>query len=352
PEGGFYTSQDADVTPDDEGGYFTWTDEQLKHVLNNDEYALTSMHLMHQAGSMHHDASKKVLFQAMSAEEIAERTGRPLTNVIDVINSGKKRLLQARKERVTPYIDRTLYTSINGMMVSVFLQGFRILKDINLKNFALMSLEKILEKRLINNELFHAENVGAMLDDYAHLVEALLTAYEVTGNSSFIARAEELMKSCLDRLWDREEGGFFDTGTPLLDMNIKGVEDLPQPSANSVCIRMLLKLFSVTGKNVYFRYAEDALRFFSVKAGELGVHAGHYFSALDAYYNSLKLTLNSGPESVLTDTVISSYVPYADIAYADDKGHVVPCIGNVCYNPVNDPDALKDFLNNRRHAGN
>jgi uncharacterized protein YyaL (SSP411 family) len=352
PEGGFYTSQDADVTPDDEGGYFTWTDEELRSVLTEEEHAVISLHLMHEAGAMHHDKSKRALFQAMSMTAIAERTGRPASEVMDIINRGKGKLLLSRNSREAPFIDRTFYSSINGMLISVFLHGFRILHDTELKDFAIKSLGRTLEMRLINKELYHTENVRALLDDYAYLTDALLAAYEVTGNAAYLSQAEELMKTCLDKLWDRDKGGFFDTDDHLLGIHIKGVEDMPHPSANSVCIRLLLKLFSATGNNVYHQHAEKALRYFSVKAGEIGIHAGHYFSALDAYYHNLKLTLHAGPGSVLSGTAVSLPVPYFDIIYGQDKGYVVPCIGEVCYNPIENPEAPKDFTDERRHAGN
>jgi len=352
PEGGFYTSQDADVTPDDEGGYFTWTEEELKKVLTDEEHEVISLHLMHEAGAMHHDPSRKVLFQVMGPAAVAGRTGRPLSEVLDLIGAGKEKMLQARNSRETPFIDRTLYTSINGMLISVFLHGFRVLGDIRLRDFAIKSLDRILHVRLINSELYHTENIRALLDDYAYLAEALLAAYEVTGNKAYMTQAEELMKVCTDKLWDTEEAGFYDTDNHLLDIRIKGIEDMPQPSANAVCIRMLMKLFSITGNSVYRQHAEDALRYFSGRAGEIGIHAGYYFSSLDAYYHNLKLTLHSAPDSVLSGTAVSFFVPYADIVYSRDEGYAVPCIGNVCYNPINDPGALKDFINNRRQAGN
>jgi uncharacterized protein YyaL (SSP411 family) len=58
------------------------------------------------------------------------------------------------------------------------------------------------------------------------------------------------MGLCMDRLWDRDEGGFFDTDEHLLDLKIKEIEDIPRPSANSLCIRLLLKLNLITGKDI------------------------------------------------------------------------------------------------------
>jgi uncharacterized protein YyaL (SSP411 family) len=347
PEGGFYASQDADVAPDDEGGYFTWTDKDLRGVLTDEEYGLISLHLMHEAGSMHHDKSKKVLFPAMRAAEIAEKTGRQRSEVLDIIRTGKEKLLRARNRRKAPFIDKTLYTSINGMLISVFLHGSRILNDINLKDAAIKSLDRILDLRFINKQLYHTENVSAFLDDYAYLIEALTAAYEVTGSSAYIAPAGQLMDMCVDKLWDRDGGGFFDTDAHLLGMRLKGIEDMPHPSANSVCIRLLLKLFSITGNARYRQYAEEALAYFSAHAMGIGIHAGYYFSALDAYYHHLKLTLHARPESALSGTAVSLFIPYADITYGEDKGYVIPCIGDVCYNPINNPDALKDFINQK-----
>ena len=352
PGGGFYTSQDADVTPDDEGGYFTWSEEDFKNILNGEEHRIMSLYLLHKAGSMHHDQSKKVLFLIMGASEIAEKTGKDESEVLKTIQSGKEKLLGERNKREIPFIDTTLYTSINGMFISTYLHGYRILKDNHLKDVAIKSLEKIVKTQFINKELYHTENVRALLDDYVYLIDALVAAYEVTGSASYIAQAEELMEMCVDTLWDKDEGGFFDTDDHLLGVSIKGIEEIPHPSANSLSIRLLLKIFSITGKEVYRQYAEQALRVFTARAGEAGIHAGYYFNSLDAYFNPLKLTLHARPESVLSDTAISLYSPYTDIQYDKDMGRIVPCLRDVCSEPVRTPDELKDFINKRKSTSN
>ena len=60
------------MTPDDEGGYFTWKDEELRRVLNDQEYKILSLYLLHERGTMHHDESKKVLFVGREKKEIAD----------------------------------------------------------------------------------------------------------------------------------------------------------------------------------------------------------------------------------------------------------------------------------------
>jgi uncharacterized protein YyaL (SSP411 family) len=344
PEGGFYSSQDADVTPDDEGGYFTWSDEDFKGILDEEEYPVLSLYFFHDRAVMHHDNSKKVLFAVMDAEEIATKYGMPAKEVIEIIQRGKAKLLEERNSRETPFIDKTLYTSLNGMMISSFLKGYRILKDEKLKDYALKTLERIFKKFFIDGELYHSAGVKALFDDYVYLIDSCVAAYEATGMTEHIVRAEELMRLCIDKFWDREEDGFFDSVDHVLGLKIKAIEDIPHPSANSLSIILFLKLSLITDNSEYRDYAEKSLRVFAGRAGEMAIHGGYFFCALDAYFNSLKITLNTSPDSELALSALSCTAPYTQLKYGDDSGTLVPCIGSTCYEPVYSPENLRDFF--------
>jgi uncharacterized protein YyaL (SSP411 family) len=344
PLGGFYASQDADVTPDDEGGYFTWTDSDFKKVLDEDEYSILSLYLLHESGSMHHDTSKKVLFVSMGAIEIAEQSGRTIEEVMEIVKRGKEKLLVERNRRETPFTDKTLYTSINGMMISVLILAGRVLKDENLKVLALKSLDRILEMRFINGVLFHTEEVKALLDDYIHLVDALLSAYEVTGDRSYFDRADDIMNICISRLWDDKTGGFFDSEESLLDINIKGIEDVPHPSANALAVKTLLKFYSMSGREDYHRFATMILELFIEQVKLTGIHSGYYFCALNNYFNMLKLTINASPDSELARAAADIYSPFVHIVYGEDRGHIIPCIKDTCFAPVDTPEGLLRFF--------
>jgi len=350
PEGGFYASQDADVTPDDEGGYFTWRDEDFKRLLNNEEYQILSLYFLHERGSMHHDHSKKVLFIAREAKEIADMLKIDLHRVQKIIISGKEKLFKERGKRKTPFVDITFYTSLNGMLITAYLKAYRVLKDIYLKEFALKSLKRIMEINVINNELFHAEGVKALLDDYIYFIDALIASYEVTGDSSYLHMADKRMESCLKKFWDSEEGGFFDAEEEVAGLRLKGIEDIPHPSASSLAVILLLKLYHMTNKNLYQEYAEKALKIFSLRAYDMGIHAGYYCCAMDAYFHMLKLSLESSPESELTESALSFSVPYMSMAYGEDRGSIVPCFKNVCHEPIKSSKVLKDFLMNKYPA--
>ena len=76
----------------------------------------------------------------------------------------------------------------------------------------------------------------------------------------------------------------------------------------------------------------------------MGVHGGYYFSALDTYYNGLELTLNTPADSELALAAHSTFRPYSAIVYREDQGYASPCVQNVCYEPIKEPEALKKFL--------
>ncbi|HTP04490.1 MAG TPA: thioredoxin domain-containing protein [Nitrospirota bacterium] len=341
--GGFHASQDADVTPDDEGGYFTWTDDDFKKVLTDEEYAVLTRHLFHERGYMHHDPSKKVLAVAQAPEEIAAKLGRPFVDVSETIRSGKNKLLRERSARKAPFVDQTLYTSLNGMLITSYLQAYRVLGDPSLKDFALLSLDRILRDRLMGNTVYHSEGVPAVLDDIIYLIEALIAAYEGTGMRIHLDRADALMTECMERFGD-EGGGFFDTEGEVLGTRLRRIEDIPHPSANAIAVMLLLKLFRLTGKDSYRIASEKALKIFSRAAREMGIHAGTYFCALDAYFSMLILTVEADPGSDLSRAALALSGPYSTIRYGADNGRVIPCINETCFEPIYDTVRLKDFF--------
>jgi uncharacterized protein len=347
PEGGFYTSQDADVDADDEGGYFTWTEEEFREALDDQKYKVLLLHLFDERGAMHHDKSKKVLLISKEVPEIVRKTGMDKLTVSRTIAAGRKKLLDRRNRRTSPFIDKTFYTSHNGLLISSFLKAFWVLGDSELKDFALKSLGRIIDRYLIGDELFHTEGVKAILDDFIYLIEALIAAYEATGDSFYLLHAENLMGSCIDKFLDKDEGGFFDTEGEIIDTRLKSIEDIPHPSANSLGIILLLKLYGMTGNKAYHSYAETSLKAFSLHAVDLDIHAGYYFCALDAYFNMIKLTLNTAPNKELARAALTSFRPYVSAVYGEDKGNVIPCSQDVCLEPIYDPDRLKDFVQSK-----
>ncbi|UCH44728.1 MAG: thioredoxin domain-containing protein [Nitrospiraceae bacterium] len=349
PNGGFYASQDADVSPDDEGGYFTWTDRGIRKILDDDEYEVMALHFLHEAGRMHHDREKHVLFIARSAEEIAEETGRQLSSVNEIIKRAKTKLHDHRLTRETPFIDKTMHTSTNGMILSSLFLACRVLKDTGLEALAVKSLDSIMGLRYVDGSLYHSEGVRAMLDDYVYLMDALVSAYETTGNREYAEQAVTLMQTCISTFWDKEQGGFFDSEDHALGIKIRGLEDIPHPSANSICIIVLIKMTNITKDQKYMRYAEDSLKAFSQRANDLGISGAYFFCALDAYLNILKLSIHSGPGSELAQAARAAFHPYISLVYEEDMRYIIPCSGETCYKPISTTEDVENFILKKKY---
>lgn len=343
PAGGFFASQDADVTPDDEGGYFTWTDEDFKRVLTIEEYEVLSQRFFHERGVLPHDQAKKVLCAAKEAEEIARILALPEAVVATIIARGREKLLSERNRRETPFVDRTLYTSLNGMFMTSFFKAYRVLEDAGLRDFALASLDRVLTERFVGGVLYHTEDVPAVLDDHIYLIEALIAAYEATGDRARLDAAASFMDRCMERFGDRE-GGFFDTSEEVLGTRLKRVEDIPHPSANATAVLLLIKLFHLTGSATYRSQAEKTLRIFSAAVNEMSIHAGTYYCGLDAWFSMIKLNVEADLRSGLAAAARRLAGPYTTVVYGEDKGRIIPCIGETCFAPVTSSEQLMDIL--------
>ena len=298
--------------------------------------------MMHEAGSMHHDPKRKVLQTTRSIQDLATGLGRSSEEIVNIIQHGKEKLLAARRKRVMPFIDRTLYTSLNGMLASAFFHAHAVLGNEEVRAFAVQSLERILKERVKNGLLMHVEDIPAVLDDYVHLIDALIAAYESTAEERYLGLAEEFMVGCLAKFTDRGEGGFYDTDSDVLGTRLKRIEDVPHASANAVAIMVLLKLSHMTGKEEYLLVAEKSLSLFSSLASEMSVHAGSYLCALDAYYRMVKLGVEAASSSELAGAARAlSGRRYTAIVYGKDRGRVIPCRRNTCLDPVSDPEQVR-----------
>src|ERR1035437_10949990 len=108
--GGFYASQDADISMADDGDYFTWTLDEARAVLTEKEAEVAALHYdINEIGEMHHNPAKNVLYVRASVEEIAQRMNLAEEHIHELLASAKQKMYAARLQRTTPYVDKTVY---------------------------------------------------------------------------------------------------------------------------------------------------------------------------------------------------------------------------------------------------
>src|SRR3974390_2168395 len=149
-DGGFYASQDADYSLDDDGDYFTWTLAELRAALSPDEGHVMELYYDVEAhGEMHHNLEKNVLWIARDARDIAKSRGLDESTVRLTIANSKRKLLETRRPRPTPFIDKTMYVSWNAMFVSTYFNAARALEGelaANSGSFALKAMDRMLRE--------------------------------------------------------------------------------------------------------------------------------------------------------------------------------------------------------------
>ncbi len=220
---GFYASQDADYSMDDDGDYFTWTLEEAKAALTEEEASVAALYYdINEVGEMHHNAAKNVLHVRASLEEIAKRLTLPLARLQELLDSAKKKMYAARLQRPTPYVDKTMYVGWNALCVSAYLEAAKVLDLGDARHFALRSLDRILSQAWRTDQLLHVmaysdaaaqlREIHGVLDDYAFTVIACLDAYEATADLSYFHFAQRIADKMIAAFFDPISGGFFDHG--------------------------------------------------------------------------------------------------------------------------------------------
>ena len=291
--GGFYASQDADYSLDDDGDYFTWTLEEARATVSDDELKAAAMYYdINDVGEMHHNPAKNVLFVRGGVEEIAVRTGLRPEQVSSLLDSARRKMYAARLQRPTPYVDKTVYTGWNALCVSAYLQAAAVLSLDGARRFALHSLDRILSSGVAaDGALKHViaysdsaaphRDVAGVLDDYAYTVIACLDAYEATADISYFNFARRLGDAMIARFYEETSGGFFDTEANSSELGAlrarrKPFQDSPTPAGNSAAAIALLRLHGYTNHAVYREKAEETLEVFAGVAEQFGIFGATY----------------------------------------------------------------------------
>jgi hypothetical protein len=293
PAAGFYASQDADINLDDDGDYFTWTLEELNAVLEGPEARVAALYYqVDPLGEMHHNPARNVLFIDQPVSAIAARLGVDEKKVAELLWRARRKMAEARSRREAPFIDKSIYTSWNAMLISALLEAYRVLGTAGERDRALATLDMLLgtaydrEKGMYHSVVDGTPRIEGLLEDQVFMISALLDAYEVAGARKYFDPALELMEITVRRFWDEKEGGFFDTARDLTDRHgslateRKPFQDSPTPAANAVAVQVLDRLDVLADREDFGEKAESTLELFAAKAGEHGLFAAAYGLAL------------------------------------------------------------------------
>ena len=201
PEGGFYTSQDAD-TEGKEGKFYVWTLQEIETPLEPE---------MARAFSLNYGVTAKGNFEGRNILHIPEGTNP--SDQQTLIEEAKKRLLSLRDNRVRPTVDDKILSGWNGLMISAMARAYSILNDVKFRLAAVKAAEFVLTEMVREGTLLRRYSQGqseipGFLEDYAFLIEGLIDLYEATFEEKWLAEAFKLAHTMITRFSD-PAGGFY-----------------------------------------------------------------------------------------------------------------------------------------------
>jgi uncharacterized protein YyaL (SSP411 family) len=370
--GGFYSSQDAD-SEGEEGKFFVWSREEILETLGQHDGNLFCEYFdVTAAGNFE---GQNILHITSPIQDVAEKNKLSTEELKAILDLSRQKLFALREQRIKPGRDEKVLTAWNGLMLASFAEAAAILERPDYRKVAEANARFLLDRLQKDGLLLRTYKNGqaklnGYLEDYACLIDGLISLYEATGELNWIQSALSLADKMVEQFWDENEGGFFFTGKSHEELIVRSKEfmDNATPSGNSIATLGLLRLSLLTGNDDYRRRATAVLRLLADQIRRYPSAFGFALKALDFYLDSPLEAVMVGASAPRLDhllrTVWQTYLPNRVIAVCrqdyDQAEALVPlfigrntletqptafiCRANTCQEPVSTPEALAKQL--------
>jgi uncharacterized protein len=289
PEGPFFSTLDAD-SEGEEGKFYVWTQAEIRQVLGpeNDLALFDAVYGIEPEGNWEH--GRNILHRVKTYAQYAKLHGMSEADLRRWLDDCRRKLFEARQHRVRPGLDDKALTSWNGLMIGALANAGAVLERPDYTAAARRAADFILTRmRTADGRLLRTWSAGgepklnAYLEDYAYLLDGLVSLYEATFEPRWVEAALDLARVMVEQFWDAEEGGFFYTGRDheALIARTKDPHDNATPSANAMAVTALLRLVKLTGRADLQEKAEATLRLYRGLLASHPLSAGQMLIALD-----------------------------------------------------------------------
>ena len=277
PEGGFYSTRDAD-SEGEEGTYYVWSEPQLIKVLGEEDaqYAIK-------------------IFEQVPDGELA---GKVILNRDQIKGQSVPRaeqimakLAAARQLRIKPQRDEKIVVSWNGMMISAFARAALVLDDNRYASAATKAGQFIWDNMRQKNgtlyrSYFHGlAEINAELVDYAWLGRAYLKLYDLSDHAIWLQRAQTMLANMEKGFADTETGDFYSSGLNSGFGRSKSRQDSDIPSGNGVALDLVVGVTKRVGSPAMQRRTETLIAALSGFAAPSPASGTSILAAADRYAN-------------------------------------------------------------------
>jgi uncharacterized protein YyaL (SSP411 family) len=288
PEGGFYSSLDAD-SEGEEGRFYVWTIPELESILGSDSRIVREYYGVTPGGNFE---GRNILHVRIDPSLAAARSGIKREMLDRVIADAKTTLYSVRAKRVSPARDEKILASWNGLMLRAVAIAARILQRDDFARLAIHNGEFLYREMIENGRVARSHSrsgrrIKGYLEDYAAVALGFISLYELTFESKWVTRATELAHSMIEWFWDEQLGAFFDTprDAEALITRPRDATDNAMPSGTSLAVDLLLSLSELSHNVDMSRRANFVLETLATPMIRYPSAFGHMLGAADMAIN-------------------------------------------------------------------
>jgi uncharacterized protein YyaL (SSP411 family) len=294
-EDAFASSIDAD-SEGEEGKYYLWTESEIDAALAGTfAQKFKAAYNVRREGNSQgknilHRLGTPAPFQQSEADEAMFKKQREL-------------LLAARQKRIPPLRDEKVLADWNGLTIAALANAGAAFQNAEWTTAAVKAFDFVVKALADGDRLFHAWHKGkrsrqAFADDYAQMIRAATTLWELTSNAKYLDYAQRWTRTLNDEFWDNNQGGYFFTSAadePLI-VRARMLFDQTIPSANGTMIGQLARLFQATADNQYAQRCDQLIQAFVNEAARTFSSSASYFNGLDTALQGFQIVI-IGPSS-------------------------------------------------------
>ncbi|MFD2724597.1 thioredoxin domain-containing protein [Hyunsoonleella rubra] len=369
PEGAFYSSFDADSENSEgeleEGAFYVWEKEELQSILKDDFDLFSDYYNINSFGLW--EKGHYVLIRKDDDASIIEKYNISKAELHQKRANWKSKLAEIRNKRPKPRMDDKALTSWNGLMLKGYVDAYRVFQKRDYLDIAEKNANFIISKALradggLNHTYKEGEsNINGHLEDYATVIDAFISLYEVTLNETWLNNANDLATYTFRHFFDEKSQMLFytsDEDASLVSRNIV-YHDNVIPASNSMMAKNLFKLShyfdnkefatsAVTMLNnikpemspypsAYSNWFDLMLNYTNpyYEVAIVGIDAKDKISAFNALYIPNKLIAGSSSENSM---------PLLENRYNPNKTLIYVCVNKACKLPVKDVDKAIKLL--------
>jgi len=350
PEGGFYSSQDAD-SEGEEGKFYVWSRAEVMSILGEDEGRIfCAVFDITEHGNWE---GQNILNVPREPEAVAADLGITIEQLRDIAARGRCKLYGVRAQRIPPARDDKILTGWNGWMLAAFAEA----------KLAFGKYEEVVRASaefLIKRNGMRTDRIPGLLEDYSGAAWGLTLAYEATHERRYLDAARQLVDEIVARFHDDENGGFFDT--PIdhekLITRPKDLFDNATPSGNSVTCELLLRMAILFGNEEYARIATRAIESILPLAERYPSGFGFLLGVAAWRSGQPKEIAITGTDIAALERVVGeTFVPHRvlvtgegsqDLPLMEGRPHdrtmAYVCVGYACQEPTSEAERLRELL--------